>query len=88
MCLLECSASTGCCLPLAIEFSFGVLACSVLEGSLQSNSTEGQLMECISAVDDIKINKGHLCRCVVRQEVIIFRMSILFLAPDPMEVAK
>lgn len=45
-------------------------------------------MECISAVDDIKISKGHLCRCVVRQEVIIFIMSILFLAPDPMEVAK
>lgn len=30
-CLLECISSTGCWLSLAIEFSFGVLASSVLE---------------------------------------------------------
>lgn len=39
----------------------------------------------ISTANDAKRNKGHLCRCVVGWEEIIFLISILFLAPDHME---
>lgn len=42
-------------------------------------------MEGISITNDVKRNKGHLCRCVVRWEEIILMISILFLALDSME---
>lgn len=45
-------------------------------------------MEGIYTANDVKRNKGHVCRCVVRQQGITFMVSILFLVPDPMEIAK
>lgn len=45
-------------------------------------------MESVYTANDVKRNKGHVCRCVVRWEGIAFMVSILFLAPDPMEIAK
>lgn len=45
-------------------------------------------MDGISTPNDVKRNKGHLFRYVVRWEGIIFMIGILFLAPDPTEVAK
>lgn len=45
-------------------------------------------MESIYTANDVKRNKDHVCRCVVRWEGITFMVSILFLAPVSMEIAK